>query len=246
MKLIISMGGWNQGSKIFSDVTNNNDKREKLVSAIYQYVTSHKFDGFDLDWEYPGQRGGAKSDREAYVNFLQDLRKKFGKRLLLTAAVGADIQSDKSVSYNVPKMNQYLNYFNVMAYDYHDSSDGVTGENAPLYASKSGNGRYLSVDASISGWIAAGASRQKVLLGLAFYGHTFMLKNADKNGIGAPTKGPGPAGKYSGQAGNLEYYEVSELCNRLINCIYRLNTKKLMLINEDLRGYKARRLANRF
>lgn len=204
------MGGWNEGSTVFSEVTNDPTLCATLVTNIYNYVTKYDFDGFDLDWEYPGQRGGAASDPNADVNFLKQLRAAFaGTNLLLTAAVGADIQADDGTSYNVPGMNQYLDYFNVMTYDYHASYDGKTGEDSPLYASSETTTPNLDVNASITGWIAYGATPQKILLGLPFYGHTFMLTNPNNNGIGAPTSGPGPAGPYSQQAGMLMYNEVS-------------------------------------
>lgn len=42
----------------------------------------------DLDWEYPGQRGGAASDKEAYTELIKTLRAEFDKHgYLLTAAV---------------------------------------------------------------------------------------------------------------------------------------------------------------
>lgn len=209
-KLIISMGGWNMGSTTFSEVTNDDNLRATLVSNIFNYVTSNNFDGFDLDWEYPGQRGGSASDRSAYVKFLRDLRAKFaGTNLLITAAVGADIQSDDSVSYDVTGMNEYLDYFNIMTYDYHASYDGFTGENSPMYASSSDTNPNLNINASITGWIAAGANPQKVLLGVPFYGHTFDLQSPSNNGIGAPTSGAGPSGTYTQEGGMLEYLEVS-------------------------------------
>lgn len=105
------MGGWVVGSTVFSAVANDDNLRGTLVTNIFNYVTSNNFDGFDLNWQYPGQRGGSPSDRKAYVSLLRDLRAKFaGTNLLITAAVSADIQSDESISYDVTAMNEYLDY----------------------------------------------------------------------------------------------------------------------------------------
>lgn len=60
------MGGWNEGSETYSKVTNNPTLRAKMVNSVYEFVTKWKFDGFDLDWEYPAQRGGAASDNACY------------------------------------------------------------------------------------------------------------------------------------------------------------------------------------
>lgn len=52
------MGGWNEGSAVYSRVAANAGARSTMVTDVMSYVNEHGFDGFDLDWEYPGQREG--------------------------------------------------------------------------------------------------------------------------------------------------------------------------------------------
>ena len=47
------------------------------------------------------------------------------------------------------------------------------------------------------------------MIGIPTYGRSFELADADKFDIGAPSKGGGRPGKYTGEAGFLSYYEVS-------------------------------------
>lgn len=75
-------------------------------------MTTNKFDGFDLDWEYPAQRGGASADKVNYIIFLKELREKFGSDLLITAAVGAT-QNNIDYSYDVKNMNMYVKRANI-------------------------------------------------------------------------------------------------------------------------------------
>lgn len=70
-------------------------------------MIANKFDGFDFDWEYPDQRGGADVDKANYITFLKELRAKFGNNLLITAAVGAT-QKNIDSSYDVQNMNMYV------------------------------------------------------------------------------------------------------------------------------------------
>jgi chitinase len=44
-------------------VVNNDGLRATFVDNIVNFVKQYGFDGFDLDWEYPTQRGGAAGDK---------------------------------------------------------------------------------------------------------------------------------------------------------------------------------------
>lgn len=58
------MGGWNEDSKNFSDVAANPTLRKHLVHQIFEFVDQWKFDGFDIDWEYPGLRNTTHPDED--------------------------------------------------------------------------------------------------------------------------------------------------------------------------------------
>lgn len=73
LKVLVSMGGWNEGSERYSLVVNDRSKRARLVTSVYEFILKYGFDGFDFDWEYPATRGGAASD---YVWCTQDCHQK--------------------------------------------------------------------------------------------------------------------------------------------------------------------------
>ena len=70
------------------------------------------------------------------------------------------------------------------------------GHNAPLYprTNEVGDQRNLNIDSSVKYWIAAGAPKNKLVLGLASYGRSFTLSNPSSNTLGSSASGAGSAG----------------------------------------------------
>ncbi|EFA06693.1 chitinase 8 precursor [Tribolium castaneum] len=216
LKTLIAIGGWNEGSETYSQVAADAAKRATFIKSALNLVQKWGFDGFDLDWEYPGQRGGAAADIQNYATLIKEFREVWDQHgLLLTAAVAAAGPS-VDLSYHVPSLSKYLDFINVMAYDLHGSWESVTGQNAPLYASSidvEGSQKLLNVDASIRGWIERGADPGKLVLGLGVYGRSFTLASASNNKLGAPIVAGGDAGRYTGERGMMGYNEIVEAQN---------------------------------
>lgn len=64
-----------------------------------------------------------------------------------------------------------------MTYDYHSYQwyFPLTGPNSPLYSSRSESGflQNLNVNATVQYWISKGMPKEKILLGMPTYGHSF-------------------------------------------------------------------------
>ena len=73
----------------------------------------------------------------------------------------------------------YLDFINLMAYDFHGKWERETGHNAPLYAPSSDSEwrKQLSVDNAASLWVKLGAPKDKLVIGMPTYGRTFTLSN---------------------------------------------------------------------
>lgn len=71
----------------------------------------------------------------------------------------------------------FVDFINVMAYDYHSYQwyFPITGPNSPLFSSKSDVGFFqnLNINGSIQYWISKGMPKEKILLGMPTYGHSF-------------------------------------------------------------------------
>lgn len=98
LKLMAAVGGWNEGSLGFSNVcfrlnlhfvqlitlvtwwtqvARDSLKRQKFVHQVLQFCLDYGFDGFDVDWEYPGQRDGeVLLDKDNFVLLLKELNSK--------------------------------------------------------------------------------------------------------------------------------------------------------------------------
>ena len=80
----------------------------RFIFSVLRYLRQYNFDGLDLDWEYPGKRGGAPEDRANFIALIKDLHAVFTKhKLLLTAAIGA-AQGTIDAAYDVKSMYKYL------------------------------------------------------------------------------------------------------------------------------------------
>ncbi|XP_055609283.1 chitinase-3-like protein 1 [Uranotaenia lowii] len=214
LRTLVAIGGWNEGSMVYSGVAKNSALRSRLARDAADFCLTHGFDGFDLDWEYPGQRDGDPSvDRENFSLLLAEMREEFDKKgLLLTAAV-ASTQTSASISYNIPEVAKFVDFINVMAYDLHGPWEPLTGHNAPLLPGPhdiSPLQYELNVEAVVRFWLQSGAPAEKLVLGLPLYGRSFTLRFDNNHTIGAATSGPGQGGQYSYEAGFLGYNEVCE------------------------------------
>uniref|UniRef100_A0A182M508 GH18 domain-containing protein n=1 Tax=Anopheles culicifacies TaxID=139723 RepID=A0A182M508_9DIPT len=213
VKLMVAIGGWNEGSATYSTMANSDLLRAVFVESAVSFVKRYGFDGFDVDWEYPTLRGGSVDDRVGFIKLLRDLRKRFDEEgLLLSIATAATADYLRS-AYDVPEINKYVHFVNLMAYDLHAYWDAQTGANAPMYPTSLETGfttSMLNVDACVRAWLSGGLSPSKLNLGVPVFGHTFKLASTLDTRIGAPTIGPGDAGPYTLEPGTLSYLEVCE------------------------------------
>lgn len=134
-KAMVAVGGWNEGSTKFSQVVSNPGIRARFVQNVVDFLRQYNFDGFDVDWEYPNQRGGQPSDKQNYVSLLRELRQEFDKHGYLLSAAVAAAESSASQSYLINQIFQYVHFINLMTYDFNGSWNNFAGLNAPLYGS---------------------------------------------------------------------------------------------------------------
>ncbi|XP_068449545.1 chitinase, acidic.1 [Clinocottus analis] len=218
LKTLLSVGGTVNGISPFIAVVAKPEGRASFIKSAISYLRTHKFDGLNLAWEYPGHNGSPMDDKERFTLLVTEISKAFEddakdtrKTPLLLSANVASFRPTIDRAYEVNKIASSLDFINVMTYDYHGHWETSTGHNSPLYRSTldSGSQIHQNINSSITHWLALGAPAEKILLGFPTYGRTYRLTSG-ATGLGAPSNGPADAGPYTRTAGFWSYYEVCD------------------------------------
>ncbi|UYQ94022.1 glycoside hydrolase family 18 protein [Chitinophaga horti] len=191
LQILISIGGWSW-SENFSDAALTDASRKLFAHSATDIVARYQLDGVDIDWEYPGIPGEEGNvyrpeDKQNFTLMFQALRasldslqQRTGKRYLLTTAVGG---SKSCVDHTeMDKAQQYLDYVNIMTYDYRTEGSRTTGHHTNLYPA-TGEANGSSAHRSIQLYLDAGVPASKIVMGIAFYGRAWQMADADNNGL---------------------------------------------------------------
>jgi len=208
LRTLISLGGWT-GSGGFSDAAATTESRQAFAaSCIELFLTRWPgvFDGIDVDWEYPvhgglPENGYRPEDRRNCTLLFEEFRRQFdalgtttGERYLLTAALPAGRALPLS-TFEVGEIAGILDWINVMTYDISGSAEsGITNFNAAL-APSSGDPRadearlYQNVTGTVGAFEEEGVPRERLVVGMPFYGRGFTGVPAENHGLYQPFTG---------------------------------------------------------
>ncbi|KFD62705.1 hypothetical protein M514_09163 [Trichuris suis] len=243
LKVLLSLGGWSFGTKKFKNMSSSAELRTSFIASLMRFLRKYSFDGFDLDWEYPD----TASDRLAMVELCKAIAERFhwenrrGKKpaLLLTAAVAAG-QDKIEKAYDVPALARqciftYLDFVNVMTYDFHGSWETKTGINSPFSVggSRSQWDSTLSTVSAINFWVAKGMPKEKIVVGLPTYGRGWTLSNAHDFSVGSKATGASHPLNYTRAAGVIAFYESCELLTQGAKSFRDNETGSLILVHGD-------------
>jgi chitinase len=240
LKLIISIGGWSWSGN-FSDAALSDTSRRAFASSAVAIVKRFDFDGIDIDWEYPAQVGAGNifrpEDKENFTDMLKELRISLdslatttGKPKILTIAAGADTSF---LSHTEMKAAQkYLDYINLMTYDFKDEGDAVAGHHTNLFANE--NGKETYTDLSVKNYIRAGVPVNKIVVGCAFYGRGWKLKTVSRQGLYEPATGNIRIGGYTRIKDSImSNRDYSRYWDKNAKAPYLFNSKDSIFISYD-------------
>jgi len=205
LKVLISLGGWNW-SRGFASAARPENRAAFVASCIDAYIKGNLpafdaaggagaaagvFDGFDIDWEYPAACGvtcGGSEDTDNFTALLAEFRRQLDavrSGLVLSAAVGAGI--DKIRVTRPDLYHSYVDYINVMGYDFHGAWETKTNFHSALFNSpndpSAGDARYYNLNDAIQAFLERGVPAAKLNLGMASYGRGWTSVGSTNHGL---------------------------------------------------------------
>ncbi|CAK7203686.1 Chitinase 4 [Sporothrix eucalyptigena] len=189
LKVLLSIGGYSNSGN-FAVPASKHEDRVRFAQTALQHVKNLGFDGIDIDWEYPQNATEAAN----YVALLAEVRKAldvYGQQMQyhfeLTVACPAG--PDNFQKLDVPAMDRYLDFWNLMSYDFAGTWSSVAGHQANIYPHQTNAGiTPCSAAVAVHYYQSRGVATNKIVLGLPLYGRAFT----NTEGIGQPYVGTGP------------------------------------------------------
>lgn len=181
-----------------------------LLEQIDSLLLAYPFTGINLDFEYQGEVN--EQLRQQFVNLvisvhqhLADRQEKISLSVDVYASAG---NQEKKLLWDIAKLEPYLDYLIVMAYDFHRQNSTQAGPGAPLLGVQE---LWNSDINSLMKGFFDQISREKILLGVPFYGYGWQTDSLDAR-----------ANTYPGTGFTVSYQEslaLKNLTDRWENCL---------------------------
>ncbi|MDC0771022.1 glycoside hydrolase family 18 chitinase [Streptomyces sp. HD] len=212
IKVLYSFGGWTYSGGFGQAAANPAAFAKSCKAVVEDPRWADVFDGIDIDWEYPNACGLTcdTSGAAAFKNLTQALRAEFGSNYLITAAITADASSGGKIdAADYGGAAQYLDWYNVMTYDYFGAWDktGPTAPHSPLTSYSGIPKEGFNSAAAIAKLKGKGVPAGKLLLGIGFYGRGWT--GVTQSAPGGTATGPA-TGTY--EAGIEDYKVLKNSC----------------------------------
>ena len=250
LKLLVSVGGWSW-SDGFSDAVVSKEAREKFANSAIHFLKKQNLDGIDLDWEYPGQAGEGNTfraeDKQNFTAVLKRIREKMdslsgitGKESLLTIATAGNSEYLKHVE--MSKNSQYLDFINIMTYDFKGAWNTTTSHHTNLFISATDpENEKRSAKVAVLEHLQAGVPSEKLVLGVAFYGRGWKGVNPNNYGLHQEATKEGFTVPFKEIKGNITPMGYKRYWDTLAQAPFLWNeTDKIFISYEDTASLRSK------
>lgn len=219
VKVMVSIGGWTLSDN-FPAVADDPARRAHFAHECVRLIKDYQFDGIDIDWEYPcyeEHSGRPEVDKKNFTLLMRAIRdsidalgKTMDRHFLLTAAFGANKSQMDCIEYR--EVAEFMDYLNMMTYDFNGSWTSISNHNSPLYSPAEGRDNPEiyegSLDNALKLLTEQGVKPSKINMGVAFYGRTLKGFNGEDPALFAAHEGRIDTERYPLHEGMPLYYRI--------------------------------------
>lgn len=171
-----------------------------------------------MAWEYPAwtQRGGNPADKKNFPVLMNELKGALGRDYMISLTAAGDTNL-AFPAYELKVLSKLVDQINVRPFDFAGAWNKRAYHHSPLNDVQT----HQSVSSTVKFYLENGVPADKLVVGIPFYGRTFLLKDdmssldgneslSKLSGLGEATEGSFK-GPWIGDKLLLGYHEVFEM-----------------------------------
>ncbi|KAI5468033.1 glycoside hydrolase superfamily [Mariannaea sp. PMI_226] len=188
VKVCMAIGGWGDTAG-FSAGATTAASRKSYAKNVADTLERLGYDCVDIDWEYPGGNGEdyrqnpnsqKVSEIKTFPLLLAEIKSAIGDKEMSVAVPGLERDMIAFTAEQVPKINDVVDFVNVMSYDLMNRRDNSTKHHASVQGTIN----------TVNTYITRGFHPSKLNVGIPFYAKWFTTKKGVQctHPIGCPTE----------------------------------------------------------
>ncbi|MDR2834812.1 MAG: T9SS type A sorting domain-containing protein [Bacteroidales bacterium] len=147
----------------------SSSSQQTLITNLINAIQSRGAHGINIDFE-----GVPSSCSIQFNNFLVNLSTQMHNANPNFKVSVCLYAVDWNNIFDETLLDQYIDYYTLMGYDYYYSGSTIAGPTAPLYTF---NAFDYNIAKSVNYYISQGISREKLILGIPYYGQEWSTSN---------------------------------------------------------------------